>query len=281
MGKSNNSDSLNALVNHLSHLCRFHKGDGDHLKLSKYQVHPADVVDGSSLPCSCSCPSSPVPTGVPIDFPVQWTGLVHWLVSSAMLTQTRGTEDVIRCHMVLRFRGSESREQGSAVPRGNEKKKQFEEVKANGTDRWIKINTQSMHVRMDRWTDESPPLQKMRLSWPTLCAKHEKCIPDHRCNPWQLPWSETHWQIEERVQVIQEIHLVARSNQTSQAIKPKPPLNGWLVPENPVLYLSPGKALIPWRISFWHFPNPLWMDVPFSEQSTLNLGSVLGILQWS
>lgn len=61
-----------------------------------------------------------------------------------MLTQTRGTEDVIRCHMVLSFRGGESGEQRSSVLHQNGTlKKQFEEVKErrNGTDRWIKINT--------------------------------------------------------------------------------------------------------------------------------------------
>lgn len=84
-----------------------HKGDADHRELSEYQVESADQVDGLTL-CFCSCPFSTIPTGVPINFTVQWSGLVHWLVSSAMLTQNRGTDDVIRWCCV-----SETMSQGS------------------------------------------------------------------------------------------------------------------------------------------------------------------------
>lgn len=93
-----------------------------------------------------------------------------------------------------------------------------------------------MHVWIDGCVNYPSPKRGSTkgISWPTPMMKNGSLttvVTLSNCHEEK--------QKEKRVQVIQEIHLVAKRSQTSQAIKPKPPLNGWLVQENPVFYLSP------------------------------------------
>lgn len=184
------------LSNTSQFVSRLHKGDANHLKLSKYHVQPADLVDGLSL-CSWSWPNA-VAIGVPIDFTVQWSGLVHWLVSSAMLTQTRGTGDVIRCHMVLHFRNGESR--GAEIicsllhPTGTWENGSL--TRWNGTDGWIKKKTYlhrlcmySMYGETDGWITPLPNVafltycgQIMKNESPTTAVTLGNCHEARRTN---------------------------------------------------------------------------------------------------
>lgn len=125
-------------------------------------------------------------------FTVQWSDLVHWLVSSAMSTQTRGTQDVIRCHMVLCFSAGESREQRSSVLKWNSTLKNSS-LKRSGRemafeDRWMAFE--------DRWIKNKHigcacTAYAHMYGWMTPLGNRatQKGFPV--CNPWQLSWSVT------------------------------------------------------------------------------------------
>lgn len=77
-----------------------------------YAVAPPDGF--TCLLCSCVCPWTAAPADVPLGFTGQRSGLVHRLVSSAVLWHKLQIEDVRRRHTLLFLTRCESREQTSS-----------------------------------------------------------------------------------------------------------------------------------------------------------------------
>lgn len=210
----------------LSPTSHLHKGGADHLKLSKYQVQPGDLVDSSSLCCGPG-----PPTAAPLTLNssavracsstrVLWHANASWRhrrcrrMSHGVVFQGLREVDNVRYRTWQLYSIVQENSSFAGEEQVDKNKKANRYACAVCTDG-------RMDSRID-WTHSTLHNMSAQRELLDILAVQDKdeCFPDHCCNPWKLPWRG--WQRKERVQVIWEICLLSRSSQTNLTMRPQP-----------------------------------------------------------